>query len=222
MRVPAKRGDSGAMAAIVLILALALMATACSLGGTDTTVAANTTAAPTTTEVSETTATTAGQTTTSVEVTTTTAGPESTVTTEELSSAETVLYDGSIRAMGRIAEVSEDGARKIKIDYVEWLTGEEARQAAIDAGELGPDEDLPNDYYIRGGDVDIREFAVSDSVAITTASRGGGEGEPATWAEFMSWFGGSPPSGTEYLRDMPWWIVREGDVIVKIDEQYVP
>jgi hypothetical protein len=206
----------------MLVLVLALMATACSVGGgTDTTVSASTTAVPTTTAVSETTATTAGPTTTSTEVTTTTE-TESTVTTEELSGAETVLYDGSIRVMGRITEVSQDGARKIKIDYALWLTGEEARQAAIAAGELGPDEELPNDYYIDGGDAEVREFVVSGSVAITTASRSGGPDEPATWPEFMSWFGGSPPVGTEYLRDMPWWIVRDGDVVIKIDEQYIP
>lgn len=227
MRASAKRGHSRAVAAIP-VLVLALVATACSLGGgADTTVPASTTTNPTTTVVSETTEATAASTTT-MAVATSTGPPESTVTTvttvttEELSSAETVLYDGSIRAMGYITGVSGDGVRKIKIDYAEWLTGEEARQAAVDAGELGPEEDLPNDYYIKGGDAEVREFAVSDSVAITTASRSGGPDELATWAEFMSWFRGSPPAGTEYLHDMPWWIVRDGDVVIKIDEQYVP
>jgi hypothetical protein len=222
MRVSSRPGYWGAIAA-TLVVVLALVGTACGGlgGGADTTVAPSTTAAPTTSPVSDTIPTTAGSTTTSVEATTTTQ-TESTVTTQELSGAETVLYDGSIRVMGRITEVSQDGARKIKIDYALWLTGEEARQAAIEAGELGPDEDLPNDYYIDRGDDEVREFEVSGSVAITTASRSGGPDEPATWPEFMSWFGESPPVGTEYLRDMPWWIVRDGDVVIKIDEQYIP
>lgn len=222
MKAPAKHGYAGAIAAI-LVLVLALAVTACGGlgGGSETTVAASTTAAPTTTAVTEATTTSAGPSTT-IAVSTTAGPPESTVTTEELSSAETVLPDGNIRAMGYITQVSGDGGRKIKIDFVEMLTGEEARQAAVDAGELAPGEDLPNDYFIRNVNPQIREFGVSASVAITTATRSGGPDEPATWAEFMSWFGGSPPAGTEFLHLMPWKIVRHGDVVIKIDEQYIP
>ncbi len=211
------------MIAAILVLVLALAVTACGGlgGGTETTVAASTTAAPTTTAVTEATTTSAGPATT-IAVTSTAGSSEATVTTEELSSAETVLPDGNIKAMGYIKEVSGDGGRKIKIDFVEMLTGEEAKQAAIAAGDIGPDEDLPNDYYIRNVNPLIREFGVSASVAITTATRSGGPDEPATWTEFMSWFGGSPPAGTEYLHEMPWWIVRDGNTVVKIDEQYIP
>jgi hypothetical protein len=40
----------------------------------------------------------------------------------------------------------------------------------------------------------------------------------------MTWFGPSPPPGTEHLHDMPWWIVREPgtNLVIRIDEQYIP
>lgn len=38
------------------------------------------------------------------------------------------------------------------VDQAEFLTGEEAKQAAVDDGVILPGEDLPNDFYIRNGD----------------------------------------------------------------------
>ena len=217
--------------AIVLIMSLAWLA-ACGDGGGSplTTLApATTTAAPATTAP---VVTTGAPTTTPVTDSVTTAPPTTaptstesptTITTEALSSAETRLPNGDIKGMGFIREVGEkDGVRYLKIDYAEFLTGEEARQAALDAGEIQPGEDLPNDYYIRNVNPMLREFAISASVAITTATRAGGMDEPASWAEFLSFWGPAPAGGASHLKDMPWWIVRTGNVVHTIDEQYLP
>jgi hypothetical protein len=154
---------------------------------------------------------------------TSTEAPLPTTTTEALSGAERLLPNGHVRAMGYVTMLWEDGAgRHLKIDYAEMLTGEEARQAAVDAGDLAPGEDLPNDYYIRNVGSTVREFLVSDSATVTTDTLGGGPNEPATWADLLSWFGPSPPAGFEYLKEMPWWVERDGDVIVSIAEQYLP
>ena len=223
MRAQLKQGYSGAVVAILMIV-LAVAVVACSdLNGTDATVATSTTAAPTTTDLVETTTSSESPATT-VPVSTTTGPPSSTVTTEALSSAETVLPNGDIKAMGYIDEAFEYGMRSIRIDYAEFLTGDEAKQAAIAAGVIGPGEDLPNDYFISNVNPLKRDFEVSDSVAITTATRSGGPDEPATWYEFMTWFGSSPPPGTEHLHDMPWWIVRDAGTnqVIRIDEQYIP
>jgi hypothetical protein len=96
------------------------------------------------------------------------------------------------------------------------------RHGAVAAGLLEEDEDLPNDYFISDVNPLKREFVVSGAVAITTATRGGGFDQPATWAEFVSWWGPSPAMGTQHLHDMPWWIERDGSTVVKIDEQYIP
>jgi hypothetical protein len=149
----------------------------------------------------------------------------STTTTEALPSAETLLPNGNVRAMGFIDEVWESGGvRYLSIDYAEMLTGDEAVAAAIEAGEIAPGEDLPNDYFIRNVSPRLREFTVASSAPITTATFGGSpdEPQPVTWAEFMSFWSDSPPAGAEHLHLVPWWIERDGDEVVSIAEQYLP
>jgi len=165
--------------------------------------------------------------TSSTATTSTLPDTSTTTTTEALSSAETRLPDGTIKAMGFIDRVWEaGGTRYLSIDYAEMLTGEEARQAAIEAGDLSPGEDLPNDYYIRNVNPKKRQFRVSLSVAITTSTRWApheGMGAPCSWADFMSFWGPGPlPEGDRHLHAVPWWIVRDGDLVIRIDEQYLP
>jgi hypothetical protein len=125
--------------------------------------------------------------------------------------------------MGFIDKVWESGGKRyLRIDYAEMLTGEEAVEAAIAAGEIAPGEDLPNDYFIRNTNPQKRQFEVSGSVAITTSTRGGGMDEPTTWAEFKSFWSASPPADAAHLKDSPWWIERDGKTVVRIDEQYLP
>lgn len=186
--------------------------------------------AQTTTTGSETTSTTMATTTvppassTTLLPETTTTEPESTTTTEPLSSAEILLPNGNIRAMGYIDRVWESGGKRyISIDYAEMLTGEEARDAAIGEGVIGPDEDLPNDYFITNENPKKREFTVSLSVSVATSTvLGGGMDEPSTWAEFKSFWSDSPPEGTAHLHLMPWWIERAGTEVISITEQYLP
>ena len=206
-------------------LALGLWAAGCgSQGVTSSEVTATTSVTiQTTTSIAGETSTTGapGSSTTAASATTTT--PSSTTTTEALSSAETRLPNGHIRAMGFIDKVWESGGvRYISIDYAEMLTGEEARAAAVEAGELPPGEELPNDYYIRNVNPQKREFTVSATAPITTATFGGGMDEPVTWNQFKSFWSASPPEGGQHLRDMPWWIERDGNEVVSISEQYLP
>lgn len=163
--------------------------------------------------------------TTEAEETTTTAStdPSSTTTTEKLSSAETRLANGHIKVMGFIDRVWEEGGKRyIRIDYAELLTGEEAVAAAIAAGQLAPGEELPNDYFILNQNHTLREYVVSPSVAITTSTWNGEMEAPATWAEFASFWGATPPEGAAHLKDSPWWIERDGPTVLRIDEQYLP
>ncbi len=160
------------------------------------------------------------------ETTTTTAGTggETTVTTQGLSAGEEVLPDGHIKAMGFIKSIQEkDGKRYLTIDLAEMLTGRDAVEAARAAGDIGPDEDLPNDYYISNPSADKLEFEVSAEVAITTSSWHGEMNKTVTWDVFKSFWSVSPPDQeASFLRDSPWWIERDGETIVRIDEQYLP
>ena len=157
----------------------------------------------------------------------TTEPPATTPTTVALSSAEEMLPSGNIKAMGYITDVWVDGSgRHLRIDYAEMLTGAEADAAAVAAGAIAPGEHVPNDYWISNVNPKLREFDVSNSVAITTSTRWAphdGFYAPCTWADFLSFWGPGPlPDGDSHLHDMPWWIERDGDTIVKIDEQYIP
>jgi hypothetical protein len=46
--------------------------------------------------------------------------------------------------------------------------------------------------------------------------------EPATWAVFLSFWGPTPPEDAAHLKDMPWWIIRDGTEVLNIAEQYIP
>lgn len=211
----------------VLALALAVSLAACGDDETTTTITGAPEETTTTAGSEETTTTAAGEetTTTSVapEETTTTSVEETTTTTEALSTAETRLPNGHIKAMGFIDRVWEAGGKRyLSIDYAEMLTGQEAIDAALEAGVIEPGEDLPNDYFIRNTNPQKREFEISSPIDITTSTWDGVMEKPVNWAQFLSFWSATPPAGAEHLTEVPWWIERDGQTIIKIDEQYLP
>lgn len=74
----------------------------------------------------------------------------STTTTTE--PGEPALEDGTWFALVTIGE-DENGAMTLGIDLADMLTGEEAREAAVEDGAIAEDEELPNDFYINNDDV---------------------------------------------------------------------
>jgi len=50
----------------------------------------------------------------------------------------------------------------------------------------------------------------------------GGRHLSIDYGEFLSFWSDSPPEGAGHLRDVPWWIIRPGAQVIKIDEQYIP
>jgi hypothetical protein len=219
----------------VLAVVLALAIAGCGNGGAETTTTVVTAAPETTTTaataVEQSTTTLAilesTTSTSTLEETTTSSsmvGEDTTTTTEVLSTAETRLANGHIKAMGFIKKVWEEGGKRyITIDYAEMLTGQEAIDAAVAAGDIEPGEDLPNDYYIRNTNPEKRQFEVSNAANFTTSTWHGEMDYPVTWAEFKSFWSATPPdSEAAFLRDSPWWIERDGQTVVKIDEQYLP
>jgi hypothetical protein len=229
-----------AVGATLLLLLVPVLIAGCGDGGGGTTTTAvtggggptTTTTAGTSTGSSDTVATSVSATTTtttgiSISLPTTTSS-EITTTTVSLSSAETMLPSGHIKAMGFIDKVYiQDGKRYISIDYAEMLTGPAALAAAIAAGDVPPGGTLDTDYYIANTNPQKRIFEVSNSVAITTSTRwvaGDDMGAPCTWTAFKSFWGpaGALAESEKHLHDMPWWIERDALVVIKIDEQYLP
>jgi hypothetical protein len=168
------------------------------------------------------------ETTTTLEGTTTSL-EETTTTTEKLSSAETRLSNGHIKAMGYIDTVYvTDGKRYISIDYAEYLTGPAADAAAVAAGEIQPGEHVEDDYWIQNDNPQKRVFEASGSVAITTSTWINTFAwneimdHPVTWAQFRSFWSAAPPADAIHLHRSPWWIERDGMLVVRIDEQFQP
>lgn len=181
-----------------------------------------------TTTVSEVTTTTTVEavTTTTEPASTTTVAPASSTTTVHVDASEQLLPSGHITACGIITEVWVDGStRKLKIDYVDFLTGDEAVSAAIDDGVISPGDYL--EYYARNNNTMLRTFTVSDTAAITTYSRVppiDASDPPCSWADFYDFWNlvGPPLPSDMGLSDGLWWIERDGTAIVAIEQQWVP
>jgi hypothetical protein len=233
-------GSRGVLVVPGVLLLIPLLVAGCGSGGRATTTTTTTTTTTVSTSASTGVVTTSSATTASTGPTTTattgivitlptTSSTESTTTTttEKLSSAETLMANGHVKAMGYIDKVYvKDGKRYISIDYAQMLTGDAATTAAIAEGFIDPGESLDTDYYISNVNPQKRVFEVSDTVKITTSTRwvpGEDMGAPCTWAAFKSFWGMGPfPESEGHLHAMPWWIERDGPLVVKIDEQYLP
>lgn len=162
-----------------------------------------------------------------VEETTTTTVPTPATTATTLASTEEKLPNGNIRSMGFIKDVWVDGSgRHMSIDYASMLTGAAADAAAVAAGEILPGEHVPNDYFIENVSPKLRQWKISNAVVITTDTRWAphdGFGASCSWADFLTFWGPGPlPDGDSQLHAVPWWIERDGDTVVKIEEQYIP
>jgi hypothetical protein len=224
---------------LVALLLAALLLAGCGTGGASTTTSTTVGSGSTTTAslppggTPDTTVSTAAPTTATTGVvttlsSTTTTELTTTTTTEALSSAETLLPSGHVKAMGFIDKVYiQGGKRYISIDYAQMLTGAAATAAAIAEGFIPPGGTLDTDYYISNVNPQKRVFEVSGTVAITTSTRwvpGDDMGAACTWTDFKSFWGpaGALSSSEKHLRSIPWWIERDGPLVVKIDEQYLP
>jgi hypothetical protein len=73
--------------------------------------------------------------------------PSTEAPSTEAPPTEAPLPDGHYFAWVTIGE-DEAGAVTLGIDLADLLTGEKAREAAIDAGVIDQDEDVPNDVFI--------------------------------------------------------------------------
>ncbi|MGD2064706.1 MAG: hypothetical protein PVF51_14155 [Nitrospirota bacterium] len=58
----------------------------------------------------------------------------------------------------------------LTVDQVDILTGRDAHDAAVNAGVINADEDLPNDMFIDNPDDETVEISLSDDAVITMIS----------------------------------------------------
>jgi len=143
-----------------------------------------------------------------------------------------------------IAFLTQVSATEIVADSAEMLTGDEANQAAFEDGVIGSvDEGVPNDYYIRNQDDQLRTLAVADGVTVVlqTSATGSVSGVEVPMDEWLALFkaDGTPwdyevdevPSWPEphmgYFgagtKGAPYWLTFDADGnVIEIEQQYLP
>jgi hypothetical protein len=77
------------------------------------------------------------------------------------------LPDGEMFARVTPASRRTDDHVVLRIDPAELLTGQPAHDAAVDAGVIGEDEELPNDVFIVDPDDATQTVAVDDDATVT-------------------------------------------------------
>ena len=71
-------------------------------------------------------------------------------------------WDADILFAFVMAGKDETGAHSMGVDLAEMLTGEEARDAAVEDGVIEEGEFLPNDFYIDNPDIEYELLRVAD------------------------------------------------------------
>ncbi len=118
-------------------------------------------------------------------------------------------------------------------DYAEWLTGDEAAQAAREDGALPPQQPEDEGFYIRNLDPSTQVVTLADTPVIVLwacyqeplpcLTREAVDAE--TWADLMAdpesdynlvgwwWYGDG---------DLPYWLTIDDGVVVQVTEHYLP
>jgi hypothetical protein len=127
---------------------------------------------------------------------------------------------------GYIRSVSAAGpATTLAFDEAEFLTGEEAQQAAEEDGVVEPGEAVPNDYYIRNPDRATKTYPIASDAQIT-AKRCSlcRKGQPGELGPFLASFMQGRQTYAQPYRGKyaSYWLTIEDGRVVAIDEQYVP
>ena len=113
---------------------------------------------------------------------------------------------------------------EMNFDEAEFLTGDEANQAAIEDGFIEEGDTVPNDYYIRNEEKTVARLRISRDVTILveTSSMDGMVGPaPADvswlWCALVS----KDPRQAGHAHS-PYWIEVTDGVVTRIEEQYLP
>jgi len=133
-------------------------------------------------------------------------------------SAPTGPYD---RQPGMVVDVANTGGTYVmRIDYVQFLTGGEAADAAAAHGDDSPP---PNDYYVVNDNPKIRDFPIQAGIPVFVVTNDDGtsdaDGHTITLAQWVAALSG--PEASTFKASI-YWITLENGIITEITAQYVP
>ncbi|MCZ7662866.1 MAG: hypothetical protein M5U22_08010 [Thermoleophilia bacterium] len=168
-----------------------------------------------------------GSTTTTAAPTSDTAAATSGTTAPESEPTETA--GGSTIADGeQFGFVREVAAGTLVFDPAEFLTGEAAVAAAREAGVIGEDEDLPNDFFIRNTDTSEETVPVDSAITFTLVgfdSAGALTDEEVSYAELEQLFAGGADTAQVYgfvPGELPMTLTFAGGKVAGGVQQYLP
>jgi hypothetical protein len=134
-----------------------------------------------------------------------------------------VVSQSSERLFGQILAIDLAGP-SVTIDLRQWFGLPEAVAAAREDGFIGPNDDLPEPFYIRdlherrtlalAKDALVTVLGLGEDRAYTTPMR-------VTLAEFVAAWRSGPASGA-WTPAFCYWFSPSGDAVRSIEAQYVP
>jgi hypothetical protein len=136
-------------------------------------------------------------------------------------SSSPILAEG--KSFGIIKSVDATNGTLV-FDLEQFFSGDAANQAAREDGVIGPDESVPNDYYLRNVNPKLRTVPISSDLQIVLIkwSNCCDHTFSPNLATFAQAFPGPGPTDDFRGSSSPYWLTVENSVIVKIEEQYLP
>lgn len=113
----------------------------------------------------------------------------------------------------------------VTFDLAVWFSGLDADRAARDDGSN--EIPVPNDVYVRNLSDRVFTYPVSTEIEVTSVwydydTDPDLENDPVPFPDVVAALGAQIDDVRSNLRLSPWWIVIEGGMVVRIDEQYIP
>lgn len=135
--------------------------------------------------------------------------------------ATEALIDSTERVPAIVVSArTDDGVVYLEVDYIQFLTGDEAAAAASARGDESPP---PNDYYIVNDNARLRRFAVQDDISVDVVVQDDGTSDPGgrtlPLADWVTRLQG--PSAAAFASGF-YWLTVSGETITTIEQQYLP
>ncbi len=112
------------------------------------------------------------------------------------------------------------GTYYLSIDYVQFLTGGIAADAAAARGDESPP---PNDYYIINDNPLIREFPIQPGISVRVATNDDGTSNPpGRTMTLAAWTAAMSGPQRDAFRAGVYWITLTDGTVTAIEQQYLP
>ena len=126
------------------------------------------------------------------------------------------------RLFGAIVGI-EPGPLTVDVDLAHMFGLEDGIKAAREDGVIGPNDDLPNPFYIRNLH-ERRTLRIAPDATVTVLgydAEGNTQMTPIPLGEFVSLWRTGPASGT-WIDALYYWFSPADGVVDRIEAQYIP